>query len=41
MNYKNEIAKKINSITNVDINALEEYIEIPPNTDLGEGDRGF
>ena len=36
MNYKNEIAKKINSVTNVDINALEEYIESPPNTDLGD-----
>ena len=36
MNYKNEIAKKINAITNVDINALEDYIEIPPNAELGD-----
>ena len=36
MNYKNEIAKRINAITNVEVSSLEEYIEIPPNTDLGD-----
>ena len=29
MNYKNEIAKKISAITNVNVNELEGYIEIP------------
>lgn len=36
MNYKNEIAKRINAITNVDVASLESYIEIPPNTELGD-----
>ncbi|MBQ8299018.1 MAG: arginine--tRNA ligase [Clostridia bacterium] len=36
MNYKNEIAKRINAITNVEVSSLEEYIEIPPNTELGD-----
>lgn len=36
MNYKNEIAKRINAITNVDVTSLESYIEVPPNTDLGD-----
>ena len=36
MNYKNEIAKRINAITNVDVASLESYIEVPPNTDLGD-----
>ncbi len=36
MNYKNEIAKRINAVTNVDVSSLEEYIEIPPNTELGD-----
>ena len=36
MNYKNEIAKRINAITNVEVSSIEEYIEIPPNTDLGD-----
>ncbi len=36
MNYKSEIAKRISEITNVDANTLEEYIEIPPNEELGD-----
>lgn len=36
MNYKNEIAKRINKITNVDVAALEEYLEVPPNPELGD-----
>ena len=36
MNYKNEIAKRINAITNVDVASLESYIEVPPNTELGD-----
>lgn len=36
MNYKNEIAKRINAITNVDVTSLESYIEVPPNTELGD-----
>lgn len=36
MNYKEEIAKKINAVTNVAISELEEYIEIPPNPEMGD-----
>lgn len=36
MNYKNEIAKRIHAITNVDVASLESYIEVPPNTELGD-----
>ena len=36
MNYKNEIAKRIHDVTGVDEKELEEYIEIPPNSDLGD-----
>lgn len=36
MNYKNEIAIKISKITNIDENELAEYIEIPPNSDMGD-----
>lgn len=36
MNYKSEIAKRISEITNVDANTLEEYIEVPPNEELGD-----
>ncbi len=36
MNYKNEIAKRINAITNIDVASLESYIEVPPNTELGD-----
>ena len=36
MNYKNEIAERIHKITDVDTKELEEYIEIPPNSDMGD-----
>ena len=36
MNYKNEIAKKISAITNVNVSDLEGYIEIPPNPEMGD-----
>ncbi len=36
LNFKNEIAKSIAEVTNLDINELESYIEIPPNSDLGD-----
>ena len=36
MNYKNEIAKIINKLTNVDVSTLEDYIEIPPNSEMGD-----
>ena len=35
MNYKNHIAKKLN-IDSVDTAALESYIEIPPNLEMGD-----
>ena len=35
MNYKNHIAKKLN-IDSVDMAALESYIEIPPNLEMGD-----
>lgn len=36
MNYKNEIAKKISAITNVNVADLEGYIETPPNPEMGD-----
>lgn len=36
MNFKKEIAKKISNITNINENLLEEYIEIPPDTNMGD-----
>ena len=35
MNYKNYIAKKLN-VQSVDSGLLESYIEIPPNTEMGD-----
>ncbi len=35
MNYKNYIVKKLN-LSNIDVNLLESYIEIPPNTEMGD-----
>ncbi len=35
MNYKNYIAKKLNLDT-VEVEVLESYIEVPPNTDMGD-----
>ena len=36
INFKNEIAKAISKITEIDEQELENYIEIPPNSDLGD-----
>lgn len=36
LNFKNEIAKIISNITNIDINELEGYIEIPPDDNMGD-----
>ncbi len=36
MNYKVEISNKISKITNIDANEIIKYIEIPPNSDLGD-----
>lgn len=36
MNYKETLAKKIADIVNLPANEIEEYIEIPPNSELGD-----
>ena len=36
INFKSEIAKAISKITNIDEIELASYIEIPPNSDLGD-----
>lgn len=36
LDYKKIIAESLAEITNLDKNELESYIEIPPNTDLGD-----
>ncbi len=36
LDYKEIIAENLAKITNLDKNELESYIEIPPNTDLGD-----
>ena len=36
INFKKEIAKSISEITNIEEKELESYIEIPPNSDLGD-----
>ena len=36
LNFKSIIAEKISKITELDKNELEMYIEVPPNTDLGD-----
>ena len=36
MNYKEALAKKIADIVNLSANEIEEYIEIPPNSELGD-----
>ena len=36
MNYKYEIAKKINKITNVDTENITDYVEVPPNPEMGD-----
>jgi len=36
LNFKNEIAKIISNITNINVNELEGYIEIPPDENMGD-----
>jgi len=36
INFKTEIAKAISKITEIEVKELESYIEIPPNSDLGD-----
>lgn len=36
LNFKNEIAKIISNITNINVNELEGYIEIPPDDNMGD-----
>ena len=36
INFKKEIANAIADVTNLNANELENYIEIPPNSDLGD-----
>ena len=36
IDFKNEISKAISKITNIDVDELASYIEIPPNSDLGD-----
>ena len=36
INFKKEIARKIAKVTSLNENDLEKYIEIPPNSDLGD-----
>ena len=36
MDYKIEIAKKLNEITNMDVNELASFIEVPKDTSLGD-----
>ena len=35
VNFKKEIAEEIAEVTNLDSKELENYIEIPPKSDLG------
>ena len=36
INFKNEIAKIISKITNIDLKEIEGYIEIPPDSNMGD-----
>lgn len=36
INFKNEIAKIISEITNIDLKEIEAYIEIPPDSNMGD-----
>jgi arginyl-tRNA synthetase len=36
INFKKEIANAIAKVTNLDAKDLENYLEIPPNSDLGD-----
>lgn len=36
INFKNIIAEKISKVTQIDTNELENYIEVPPNKDMGD-----
>ena len=36
IDFKENIAQKISEVTNIDKEELKTYIEIPPNSDLGD-----
>lgn len=36
INFKNEIAKKISEIVEIEINEIENYLETPPNDEMGD-----
>ncbi len=36
INFKKEIGEKISNITKIDINQIEEFIEIPPDSNMGD-----
>ena len=36
VNYTKLIAEKIAKVTKIDINELENYIEIPPQSEMGD-----
>ena len=36
INFKQEIAKIVSNITNIDINEIEGYIEVPPDDNMGD-----
>ena len=36
LDFKKELANNINKITNIEIDELESYIEIPPNSSMGD-----
>ena len=36
INFKQEIAKKISEVTKIDTNELESYIEVPPDSKMGD-----
>ena len=36
LDFKEQIADKISKITNLEVEDIRRYIEIPPNADLGD-----
>ena len=36
LNFKEVIAEKISKITEIDTNEIKNYIEIPPNKEMGD-----
>ena len=35
-NFKKQIARLISNITNINVNEIEGYIEVPPNDEMGD-----